>query len=160
LQFHTGKEHTQADTLSLGEFGAQFVFEMPVAIRSLSGHFPNIRIFPSSWIVARYAWLQSPPIGTSIFIWHTQSTMDMVVIKDRKLLLSRFDKIQSAEDILYHAANAAMRLGVDFENTSVFLFSLKDGSGAHRLFAGYCKELKPIEEGAVSIITKMQVSCA
>ena len=159
LQFHTGREYIQADSLPLSEFGAQFIFETPESIRSLSGHFPNIRIFPSAWIIARYAWLQSPQSGASIFIWHSGVSMDMVVIKDRKLLLSRSDKVQSAEDVLYHTSNAAMRLGLDFENTPLFLYSLKDGSSTHQLMARYCKELKPMEDGAVSLITRMQMSC-
>ncbi|MFM9986634.1 MAG: DUF3822 family protein [Flavobacteriales bacterium] len=159
LQFHTGKEYLQAEVLSLTEYGAQFVFDIPQGIRALSGHFPNIRIFPAAWIMARYAWMQAPATGSNIFIWQTGNRMDLLFLQDRKLLLCRNDLVQSAEDILYHAANAAMRLGVDFENTPLFLYSLKDDSTTRNVFASYCKELKPVHEGAVSIITKMQISC-
>lgn len=159
LQFHTGKNHTSADVLALSEYGAHMVFEIPDAIRALSAHFPNIRIFPAAWILARYAWTQVQAHETAIVIWQSLATMDMAVIKDRKLLLLRNDAIRSPEDMLYHAANASLMLGIDFENTPVCIFPLKDGEATQHLFEGYCKELKTLRNGDVSMITKMHVAC-
>lgn len=159
LKFHTGKDYQTADVLSLGEFGAQFVFSVPDEIRSITNLFPNVRIFPASWMLARYGWMNASALGASIFIWQTDSKMDMVVLQDRKLLLLRSDHVQSPEDMLYHTSNAALRLGIDLENTAISVFSLSGGKEAEQLFSGYCRSLKTAPETDTAVIIKMHLSC-
>lgn len=159
LTFQTGRTYENAFSLPLNEFGAQMVFSVPQKINPVSQLFPNVRIFPFAWIFARYCWMQSTASGSGIYLWQSATGLDMMILQNRRLLLLRHDQVQSPEDVLYHLANASMRLGVDLENAVVSLFTLTTNDALHTLLAGYCRGLVVTKEAGVDLITRMQVSC-
>lgn len=123
LQFQTGKNHLHAASLSLNELAAELIFEVDKSLQTLTQKFPNARIFPSAYLLARYAYNQSAKENSALHILYHQPYLTLTIIKNKELLLLNNYQAQSAEDVLYYTANAAMQLGVDLENVQLKLYS-------------------------------------
>lgn len=122
LQFHTGQEPHAATALHLPEMDAYLVYEQEPHVRTLIKQFPNVRIFPTAYLLIKHALLMAEKGESALHIVQLRHALLLAVIKDRKLMLINQFDASNDEDVLYHSSNAAMRLGIDFEHAHLHLY--------------------------------------
>jgi Protein of unknown function (DUF3822) len=162
LQFQTGKQHLQAASLSLNELSAELIFEVDTPLQALTHKFPNARIFPSAFLLARFAHSQSAKEQNALHILFHQPYLTLAIVKNKELLLLNNYMAQSAEDVLYYTANAAMQLGVDLEHAQLKLYMPAANAELLELLKDYNTATEiAVSEGTVDqpIITYMHLVC-
>lgn len=142
LEFQTGKTSQSTAHLPLPEIDAVMVFEQDPQVRELIKQFPNVRIFPTAYLFVKHALLRAEREESTLHIGRIGHQMLLCVVKNKKLLLLNHFEVQSDEDVLYHASNAAMRLAIDFENAQLSLYEIAQTDSLATLLKGYNKHMK------------------
>ncbi len=123
LHFQTGISAEQPASLPLPEMDAALLFEQDSHVRSLIKQLPNVRIFPTAYLWVKYALLSAEKDDTHFHIAHLGKEMLLTIVKNKKLMLLNRFEAQSAEDLLYYASHAALRLNMDFEKVDLRLYT-------------------------------------
>jgi hypothetical protein len=142
LEFHTGQESHAAAALHLPEMDAYLVYEQEPHVRTLIKQFPNVRIFPTAYLLIKHALLSAEKNEAELHLVHLRQAVLLAVIKDRKLMLINQFDASNDEDALYHASNAAMRLGIDFENAHLHLYQFPNNETLEPLLKVYNAHLE------------------
>lgn len=124
LTFQTGATIFSAANLSLPEIAAFLVYEQDNHVRSLIKMFPNVRIFPLAYLFVKHALLRSERHELAMHISKIGSHMLLAVVKNKKLILINHFDVKNEEDVLYHASNISLRLGIDFERVELSLYEM------------------------------------
>lgn len=122
LKFHTGNASQASVALHLPEMDAYLVYEQEPHVRTLIKQFPNVRILPAAYLLIKHALLVAEKNESELHLVQLHQALLLAVIKDRKLMLINQFDAGNDEDALYHASNAALRLGIDFENAHLHVY--------------------------------------
>lgn len=165
LEFQTGKKANSTVHLPLPEMDAVMVVEQDLHLRELIKQFPNVRIFPTAYLFVKHALLRVEREESVLHISLIGHQMLLCVVKNKKLLLLNHFEVQSDEDVLYHSSNAAMRLGIDFENAQLSLYVTPQADTLSSLLKGYNKHVKHVftDEGKkvrASFPAHLHILCA
>ncbi len=163
LEFHTGRTHQHVSSLSISELNADLIFDTDAAIRQLIPKFPNVRIFPTAYLFARYALLFSPRDESSIHAFHAPGQLLLCIYKNRQLQLLNHYTVQGEEDVLYFVSNAAMQLNIDMEHVALKLYAHESDKKTLALLKNYNRTAEQSAHQSLTpqpIITQMHLTCA
>jgi len=102
--------------------GAQLVARIPDALMSLKQSLPGVRFIPSASLFTQYTISQRLVSGNEFHVYTSPQFMLLPAYSKGEMKLVNHFGAQGNEDVLYHVANAAMRLGIDLEQSSLFLY--------------------------------------
>ncbi|MCC6601226.1 MAG: DUF3822 family protein [Crocinitomicaceae bacterium] len=143
------------ETEQFSDTGIALIYELPSEIKSMAGIFPGARFFPVASPLLRYC---SPPRDKNnhSFFLYAQSGL-LVLIAHRKgvfQLCNPFD-VQGNEDILYHLANASIRLGMDLSEAVIILSGNLVSEDLEKLIGTYSRHVS-IWEGPAAFSWKKE----
>ncbi len=119
LAFQCDVAPAAADYIEFPELAAVLIFGLPDWTSEICKKFPNARLYPLSALAMRHAQSTTQIDEDVLGIYVSTSQMVLTVFRNNKLHLVNTYHVIGAEDVLYHASNAALRLGIDFENASL-----------------------------------------
>lgn len=162
LQLQHGLVVASPQFTEMSELDAMCCYESPDWFSRLMGFIPNARIIPTSALLARYAAVSAPIDDSFCACWVTDRQVTMACLRGRKLQLLASNEVSSEEDVMYHVANAAMRLGFELEQV---IFELIVGKGMTELMpllSKYVSRVKHAEstDGFGSYMPQIHVLCA
>ncbi len=162
LQLQHGLAVTNAHYTEIPELDAMCCYESPDWLSRLMGFIPNARVIPTSALLARYAAVSATIDESTCVCWVTDRQVTMACLRRRKLQLLASNEVSSEEDVMYHVANAAMRLGFDLEQGAFELIIGKGMSELLPLMSNYVSQVKHAEspEGIGSYMPQIHVLCA
>lgn len=145
LEFSTRREADCPETYMIPEIGAGIVYDLPLTIQSLAARFPNVRFYPSSGLCLRHAVSVSQELSCfHVLVQH--GYMLVIAFHDGQVKLTNHYGIQGNDDVLYHVANAAMRLGIHLESSDLTLYGAS--------VTGELKEMLEVYVGKVDFWNK------
>jgi hypothetical protein len=162
LKLQHGLSVTSPHAIEMPELDAVCCYDSPDWFSRLMSFIPNARIFPAASLLARYAAFSSPSDGTACVCWVTDKQLTMACLRQRKLQLLASNEVNSEEDVVYHVANAAMRLGFELEQVVFDLIVGRSMTELMPLLSKYIREVKLAEstDGIGSFMPQIHVLCA
>ena len=122
LQFNTQLECEFVESQSLEELGATVISEVPAAIHGMLSQYPNARILPVVTLLLKYIQLKKNLLQDQLHIYVQPNYLLVVAVAKGEMKLTNHFGIQGNDDVLYHLANACIRLGIDLQNAHIHLY--------------------------------------
>jgi hypothetical protein len=136
LEFSTRREADCPETYMIPEISAGIVYDLPINLQGLASRFPNVRFFPSSGLFLRHTVsVANDSSGFHVLVQH--GYMLVIAFHEGQVKLTNHYGIQGNDDVLYHVANAAMRLGIHLESTNLSLYGASVSGELKELIEGY-----------------------
>ncbi len=136
LEFSTRREADCPEIYMIPEISAGIIYDLPLHLQALASRFPNVRFFPSSGLFLRHAVSVANDLsGFHVLVQH--GYMLVIAFHDGQVKLTNHYGIQGNDDVLYHVANAAMRLGIHLESTNLSLYGASVSGELKELIEGY-----------------------
>lgn len=140
LAFNLPNISAPAATCAAEEAALNVIYKEESSLLALLRHWPNARFYPSVALFIRYAKLYNAA-PTAALVYLGAGAMWLTVYKDGKLQLANHYTMQSADDVLYHLANSAMRLGIDLGTLPITLHGSGDLAATAEHMSDYCGDL-------------------
>lgn len=140
LAFNLPGIHAPAATSHADEAGLQVIYKEEPALLALLRHWPNARFYPSVALFIRFAKLYNSAPSAAL-VYTSAGAVWLTVFKDGKLQLANHYTMQSADDVLYHLANSAMRLGIDLGTLPITLQGSGNLAAIAEHMSDYCANL-------------------
>lgn len=119
------------------EWGVVNVFSLPVALNEALNE-----LFPDEVAVHQMTYILTAKIRSnedSLYVWIRPEAFDVVVLKDKKLLLMNGYQYNTPEDVAYYVLSIFEQLDLNIENTMVRLYQREKISQYHSLISQYIK---------------------
>jgi hypothetical protein len=137
LSFQCNLTSSASDHIEFPEWDAVLIFGLPDWTFDLCKKYPNARFYPISALAARHAQSFAGAGQDVMGIFVSSDHLVLTIFRNKKLHLLNTFHIAGDEDVLYHASNAALRLGIDFENAVVQLATTKRSESLANIFKHY-----------------------
>lgn len=121
--------------------GAQLVARIPDAIMALKTSLPGVRFIPSASLFTQYTISQRLMSGNEFHVYTSPQYMLLTAYSKGEMKLVNHFGAQGNEDVLYHVANAAMRLGIDLEQSSLYLYGENTSTELQELLHTYTQHV-------------------
>lgn len=141
LEFNLQRSVIQAETISLDSLGASLLYDFPVALSVLTEWWPNARFYPTVALML----LQGTSLrntGKMMYAHATSASILLSVFDGAEMKLANVYPRSSNDDVLYHIANACIRLGIDLASVSVRIEGSEAGEDLHALMSTYNTDVK------------------
>jgi hypothetical protein len=141
LSFATGRNPDCTEVQSLNDLQVAIVYDLPLSLQALATRFPNVKYYSSVSFFLQEA--SRKTVGQSDFhILVQKGFMLVAAFHDGEMKLTNHYGIQSNDDVLYHIANAAMRLGILMSAASVTLYGASASVELQALLQDYIGEIQ------------------
>lgn len=165
LSFSSGKSCRRVNHMALPEWDAVMIWEEPMDMATIPDVFPNARLMPSAYLVMKHCSTVIDRNTNTIALLRSGSLVNLFVFKQGMPVLVNAHQIHDDEDILYYASNAAMTLGIDFENCDILIYDRSIDVSLVNLLKHYNRNIKTMfsdSEGEVKagFISHLHVLCA
>jgi hypothetical protein len=131
--------------IELPESESVICYELPEWHAGIIRLFPNARIMPLGALLVRLAFSKSRNSETSLLAAISSASATFVCLKKNALVLLATHEARSAEDVLYHLSNAAMRLQIDLAAATVEVLNADSGNEGIQLMKQYVREVNVLE---------------
>lgn len=136
LKFSTNRDPENAETFQIPELGASLLFDLPHQVKSLTSRLPNARFYNSAGFFIKEA-IRNSSQAIKFHILVQSGYMLVVACSGSEVKLTNHFGVQGNDDVLYHIANAALRLNVDMESAEVLLYGNAIDQSLEELLKGY-----------------------
>lgn len=120
---------------------AKLITKLPGVLNTLMLKFPGARMYPSAALFARYTLGQRKNTGNEFHVYTEPNFMLMIAFQKGEMKVVNHYGAQGNEDVLYHIANAAIRLGADLEQATVTLYGSAASTGLKELLNTYTQKV-------------------
>lgn len=163
LQMQHGTNTVSTGYTELPEAEAVICFEWPDWYAEVMRIIPNARVIPQAALIARLATSQAQLGEAGFMVSVSPGNSTLAGFKNKAVALLVTQEARTAEDILYHLSNAALRLQIDLENCRVYIMETKPGTDNQALLRRYVKEVSSVTSPAgmqSPAITQLHFLCA
>jgi hypothetical protein len=148
--------------------GAKLITKIPEAIHALGFRFPGASLYPSAALFAKYTLGQRKNEGNDFHVYVEPQFMLLIAFQKGEMKVVNQYGAQGHEDVLYHIANAAIRLGADLEKATVTLYGTGASASLKDLLYTYTQQVElwkaplplKIENAHLSFPTLVHLLCA
>lgn len=120
LFFATNKKPDEVQVEVFNDLGMALIYDLPAEVSGLSNRFPNARFFTSVGLFIREC-ARTAKEKSKFFVLVQDGFMLVSAFHEGVMKLTNHFGIQGNDDVLYHIANAAMRLNIHLESSEVVL---------------------------------------
>jgi len=162
LNMQHGFQEGSAESVDLPEAEAVLCYGLPDWKAELIRFFPNARIMPLSALLTKVAATKFQQLQECFVVAVASNSVTLACVRNKSLLLLVTQNAKTAEDVLYHISNAAMRLEIDLGNCSVEFLSHDAVDELSTVLNRYIKEVKPIirfDNSNCSAFTQLHYLC-
>lgn len=166
LSFNTGRQVNHTDHVYLPGTDAQLIFETPDELKSLIKKYPNIRILPSSYLLALYAESMAGAADQCFHIYVSHNYMLVCLHLKGKLQLLNYYDIRSETDVLYFISNAVMQFVLDNESLIVNFADVYGHTGLEKLLRTYYSNVHDLRKNrdlnssqVLTFMNELQIRC-
>jgi hypothetical protein len=150
LSFQCEMSSPAAEFIEFPELDAVMIYGLPAWSADICRKFPNARFFPLAALALRHAQSFAGSGPDVLGIYACAHQLSLIVFRNRKVHLINHFHVEGDEDILYHATNAAMRLGIDFENAHIHVASTSGSESLCNLLKHYNRRTTRMFTGETS----------
>lgn len=150
LSFQCEMSSPAAEFIEFPELDAVMIYGLPEWSADICRKFPNARFYPQAALALRHAQSFTGAGADVLGIYACANHLSLIIFRNRKVHLMNHFYIEGDEDILYHATNAAMRLGIDFENAYVYVAANSGSESLCNLLKHYNRKTSLIFPGETS----------
>lgn len=118
LEFNLQRTVIQAESIALDSLGANILYDFPVTLSVLTEWWPNARFYPTVALMLQQGAKQRQTQKT-VYAHVTATSILLSVFDGHDMKLANVYPRSSNDDVLYHLANACIRLGLDLATVSV-----------------------------------------
>lgn len=136
LKFSTNRDPENTETFQLQELGATLIYDLPHKIKSLSSKFPNARFYNSTSFFIKEA-IRNSNSKMKFHVLVQSGFMLLIACNGSDVKLTNHFGVQGQDDVLYHIANAALRLEVDMDAAEIMLYGKSANSSLEELLNAY-----------------------
>jgi hypothetical protein len=140
LRFATNKQADAAETEVFSDLGVALIYDLPSEIAALSKRFPNARFYPSTGLFIREC-ARIAKSNSKFFVMVQDGFMLVSAFHQGIMKLTNHYGVQGNDDVLYHIANAAMRLNIHLESSEVLLMGFGITSELEQLLKSYIQKV-------------------
>lgn len=123
--------------------GAKLVARIPDALMQLKPILPGVRFIPTASLFTQYTISQRSVSGHEFHVYTSPQFMLLTAYSKGEMKLVNHFGAQGNEDVLYHVANAAMRLGIDLEQSTLYLYGENTSPALQELLHTYTQHVHP-----------------
>lgn len=141
LAFATGRNPDCTEVQALSDLQVAIIYDLPLSLQALASRFPNIKYYSSVSFFLQEASRRSAA-SNDFHILVQKGFMLVAVFHDGEMKLTNHYGVQSNDDVLYHIANASMRLGIHMSAAQITLYGASATAELQSLLSDYITDVK------------------
>ncbi|MFN6380201.1 MAG: DUF3822 family protein [Flavobacteriales bacterium] len=141
LAFATGRNPDCTEVQELSDLQVAIIYDLPLALQALASRFPNVKYYSSVSFFLQEASRRSA-VSNDFHILVQKGFMLVAAFHDGEMKLTNHYGIQSNDDVLYHIANASMRLGIHMSAAQITLYGASATAELQALLSDYIHEVR------------------